>query len=137
MRFLGAPIISVYARRMAGNQSAAMVEDKVAITLGFEDGSFGTIHYLANGGPSFPKERVEVFAAGHTQQLDNFRKLRGYNWPKFRKHRLWRQDKGQTACAAAFVEAVIKGGPPPIPQEELFEVAQASIDVANIISSQK
>ena len=138
MRFLvGAPIISVYARRMAGNQSAAMVEDKVAITLGFEDGSFGTIHYLANGGPSFPKERVEVFAAGHTLQLDNFRKLRGYNWPKFRKHRLWRQDKGQTACAAAFVEAVIKGGPPPIPQEELFEVAQASIDVANIISSQK
>ena len=138
MRFLvGTPIVSVHARRMVENMSAAVTEDKVAITLGFEDGSFGTIHYLANGGPSFPKERVEVFAAGHTLQLDNFRRLRGYNWPKFRKHRLWRQDKGQTACAAAFVEAVIKGGPPPIPEGELFEVAQASIDVANIIRSQK
>ena len=52
-----------------------------AITLGFADGSFGTVHYLANGGASFPKERIEVFVAGRVLQLDNFRKLKGYNWP--------------------------------------------------------
>lgn len=138
MRFLaGAPIVSVQARRMGTTNAEAVTNDKAAITLGFEDGSFGTIHYLANGGASFPKERIEAFAAGRTLQLDNFLKLRGFNWPGFKKHNLWRQDKGQTDCATAFVEAVEAGGPPPIPAEELFEVAQITIDVAEILRVQR
>lgn len=138
MRFLArAPIVSVQARRMGATNAEAMTNDKAAITLGFEDGSFGTIHYLANGGASFPKERIEVFAAGRTLQLDNFLKLRGFNWPGFKKHNLWRQDKGQADCAKAFVEAVESGGPPPIPADELFEVAQVTIDVAEILRVQR
>lgn len=137
MRFLaGAPIVSVNARRMGDNDSHEITEDKASITLGFKDGSFGTIHYLANGGASFAKERVEVFAAGRTLQLDNFLKLKGYNWPKFKKQNLWRQDKGQNNCAAAFVEAVEAGGTAPIPVDELFEVAKVSIDIADILRAQ-
>ena len=137
MRFLaGAPIASVQARRMGDTDAEAVTEDKASITLGFEDGSFGTIHYLANGGASFAKERVEIFAAGHTLQLDNFLKLRGFNWPGFRKQNLWRQDKGQTACAAAFVRAVETGGAAPIPAAELFEVAKVTIDVAEMLRAQ-
>ncbi|PVH28248.1 bi-domain-containing oxidoreductase [Pararhodobacter oceanensis] len=138
MRFLaGAPITSVQARRMGDTDAEAVTEDKASITLGFEDGSFGTIHYLANGGASFAKERVEIFAAGRTLQLDNFLKLRGFNWPSFNKQNLWRQDKGQSNCAAAFVEAVEKGGTAPIPAEELFEVGRVTIDVAEILRSQQ
>lgn len=138
MRFLaGSPIVSVQARRMGESDAEPVTEDKAAILLGFEDGSFGTIHYLANGGASFPKERVEVFTAGRTLQLDNFLKLRGYNWPGFRKQNLWRQDKGQTACAAAFVKAVESGGASPIAVEELFEVAAVTIEAAQILRDQK
>ncbi|MGJ8590116.1 MAG: bi-domain-containing oxidoreductase [Yoonia sp.] len=138
MRFLaGAPIVSVQARRMGDTDAEAVTEDKAAITLGFEDGSFGTIHYLANGGAGFAKERVEVFAAGRTLQLDNFLKLRGFNWPGFRKENLRRQDKGQTACSAAFLQAVESGGPAPIPADELFEVAKVAIDVAQILRDQR
>lgn len=137
MRFLaGAPITSVQARRMGDTDSEAIVEDKASITLGFDDGSFGTIHYLANGGASFAKERVEVFAAGRTLQLDNFLKLKGYNWPGFKKQNLWRQDKGQTNCAAAFVRAVEEGGSAPITAAELFEVAKVTIEVAEILRDQ-
>ncbi|QBK30803.1 bi-domain-containing oxidoreductase [Roseitalea porphyridii] len=137
MRFLaGTPITSVQAQRMGDTDAEAVTEDKAAITLGFDDGSFGTIHYLANGGASFPKERVEVFVSGRTLQLDNFLKLRGYNWPGFRKQNLWRQDKGQRECAAAFVKAVEAGGAAPIPAEELFEVAKVTIDAARILRSQ-
>ncbi|MFT7264940.1 MAG: putative dehydrogenase/threonine dehydrogenase-like Zn-dependent dehydrogenase [Halioglobus sp.] len=137
MRFLaGAKIVSVQARRMGDTNSKMVTEDKASITLGFEDGSFGTIHYLANGGASFPKERVEVFAAGGTLQLDNFLKLKGYNWPKFKKQNLWRQDKGQTDCAAAFVRAVEAGCTAPIPVAELFEVAKATIEAAEILRTQ-
>lgn len=137
MRFLaGAPIVSVHARRMGDTDAEAVTEDKASITLGFEDGSFGTIHYLANGGSSFPKERIEVFAAGRTLQLDNFIKLRGFNWPRFNRHKLWRQDKGQKPCAEAFVKAVEQGGAPPIPATELFEVAQVTIEAAEMLRSQ-
>lgn len=138
MRYLaGAPIVSVQARRMGEKGGEVIGEDKAAILLGFDDGSFGTIHYFAHGGASFPKERIEVFAAGRTLQLDNFRALRGFNWPGFKKQKLMRQDKGQTACAAAFLKAVEEGGDAPIPADELFEVAKISIDVAEQIRAQK
>jgi hypothetical protein len=91
--------------------------------------------YLANGASSFPKERVEVFAAGRVLQLDNFRKLKGYGWPGFSKMSLWRQDKGQKACAAAFLQSVEKGLPA-IAQDEVFEVARVSIEAAELLRNQ-
>ena len=136
MRFLaGSPIVSIQARRMGDAPGVAVTEDKASITLGFEDGSFGTILYLANGAASFPKERVEVFTAGRVLQLDNFRKLKGYGWPGFKKMNLWRQDKGQNACAAAFLKAVEKGAPA-IPVDEIFEVARVTIEIAGQLRSQ-
>lgn len=136
MRFLaGSRIVSIQARRMGDAPGVVITEDKASITLGFEDGSFGTILYLANGAASFPKERVEVFAVGRVLQLDNFRKLKGYGWPGFNKLNLWKQDKGQNACAAAFLQAVEKGIPA-IPPEEIFEVARVTIDVAEQLRKQ-
>jgi predicted dehydrogenase/threonine dehydrogenase-like Zn-dependent dehydrogenase len=104
--------------------------DTVSIGLHFADGSMGTIHYLANGSKAFPKERLEVFVAGRVLQLDNFRRLRGYGWPGFRSMNLWRQDKGQRACAAAFLHAVSNGTDAPIPWAEVVEVARVSIETA-------
>ena len=105
--------------------------DTVSIELSFADGSIGTVHYFANGCKAFPKERLEVFAAGRVLQLDNFRKLTGFAWPGFTKMNLWKQDKGQKACAAAFVQAVAAGGASPIPFDELLEVARVTIDAAD------
>lgn len=137
MRFLaGSEITSVQARCMGSTQGFVITEDKASITLGFADGSFGTIHYLANGAKNFPKERIEVFTAGRVLQLDNFRKLKGFGWPGFKKLHLWRQDKGQNACAKAFLEAIEKGVESPITAVEIFEVARISIEVANILRSQ-
>eukprot|EP00456_Euglypha_rotunda_P013082 TRINITY_DN1382_c1_g1_i2.p1 TRINITY_DN1382_c1_g1~~TRINITY_DN1382_c1_g1_i2.p1 ORF type:complete len:720 (-),score=108.42 TRINITY_DN1382_c1_g1_i2:6428-8587(-) len=136
MRFLaGSPIVSIQARRMGDAPSVAVTEDKASLTLGFEDGSFGTILYVANGAASFPKERIEVFVAGRVLQLDNFRKLKGYGWPGFKKLNLWKQDKGQNACAAAFLQA-IENGVPAIPVNEIFEVARSTIDAAEQLRRQ-
>lgn len=136
MRFLaGSPIVSVQARRMGDAPGVLVAEDKASITLGFEDGSFGTIMYLANGSASFPKERIEVFAAGRVLQLDNFRKLTGYGWPGFSKMNLWKQDKGQKSCCADFLKAV-NSGSPAIPAGEIFEVARVTIEAAAILRAQ-
>lgn len=136
MRFLaGSPIVSLQAHRMGNAPGMEVTEDKASITLGFADGSFGTIMYLANGAASFPKERIEVFAAGRVLQLDNFRKLKGYGWPGFGKLNLWKQDKGQKACAEAFLRAV-ETGVPAIPPEEIFEVARVTIEAAEQLRRQ-
>ena len=104
--------------------------DTTTLVLGFADGSIGTVHYFANGSKAFPKERLEVFCAGRILQLDNFRRLTGFGWPGFSKMNLKRQDKGQLACAAAFVAALREGGHPPMPMEEILEVSRVSIELA-------
>ena len=49
---------------------------------------------------------------------------------------LWRQDKGQDACAAAFVESIRQGKESPIPADEIFEVARMTIQAAEILRAQ-
>ena len=110
--------------------------DTLSINLYFSDGSIGTIHYFANGNKSFPKERLEIFTAGRILQLDNYRKLTGYGWPGFKKMSLWRQDKGQKACVAAFLKAVEQGGEAPIPFKELIEVSRVTIEIAEALQNE-
>ncbi len=134
LRFLtGSPISGFQAVSIGKVPGVVVAEDKASITLRFEDGSIGTIHYLANGHKSFPKERLEIFAGGRILQLDNYRKLKGFGWPGFGKMNLWRQNKGQKACAAAFVQAVEQGGSAPIPFEEVMEVSRVTIAVAEAL----
>jgi predicted dehydrogenase/threonine dehydrogenase-like Zn-dependent dehydrogenase len=113
-----------------GQEGVAIRDDKVSFTLTFADGSLGTVHYLANGHKSFPKERLEIFCAGRILQLDNFRKLQGYGWSGFKTMNLWKQDKGNNACVAAFIDAVSCGKLAPIPFEELVEVTRVSFEIA-------
>ena len=130
LRFLaGCPITGSVARR-TGSEGAKSSDPSVCITLSFADGSLGTIHYATGGHASFPKERVEVFAGGRVLQLDNFRRLRAFGWPGFKSQRLWRQDKGQFACAAAFVAAIKAGDASPIPLDEILEVSRTTIAVS-------
>lgn len=134
MRFLaGSKIKSFNAVKMGENDFVEVTEDKALISLTFQDGSMGSIHYFANGGKSFPKERIEVFCDNAVLQLDNFRKLRGFGWKGFNKMNLWLQDKGQENCVDAFMESVREGGENPIPQDETFEVARVSVDIAEML----
>jgi predicted dehydrogenase len=137
MRYLaGCEIVSVQARRMGDTNTVDVTEDKAAILLGFEDGSFGTIHYFANGSASFPKERVEVFAANKVLQLDNFVKLKGFGWEGFKKLNLWKQDKGQNLCSKLFLDSIKNGTEAPISADEIFEIARISIEIAEQLRKQ-
>lgn len=136
LRFLADSPIAGYQAMMMGEAPGIEIrDDKVSITLAFEDGSFGTVHYLANGNKSFPKERLEVFCGGGILQLDNFRKLKGYAWPGFNKMNLWSQDKGNQDCATAFVSAIREGKASPISFEELMEVSRVSIEIAESLEN--
>jgi predicted dehydrogenase len=126
---VGAPIVAHYSVALGRHPSLALSSDKATITLQFDDGSVGTVHYLANGHKGVPKERLEVFCAGRVLHLDNFRKLRGWGWPGFSKNSLWRQDKGTQGCVDEFVAALTGERDTPIPLSELIEVSRVSIEV--------
>jgi len=120
---VGHPIESYHTISMASAQ-----RDSVSIGLRFLDGSIGTVHYLANGHKGISKERLEIFAGGRAVQLDNFRKLTSHGWSGKSDGRSRRQDKGQTHCIAAFLNAIATGVPA-IPLSEIFEIARVSIDM--------
>ena len=126
LRFLTGSRIEKWSK----TKMKAQTNDNVTITFTFSDGSTGTIHYFANGSKSFPKERLEVISHGKILQLDNYRKLKGYGWPNFKKMNIWRQDKGQKACVKAFIDAINENGLSPIPIDEIFEISRISIEIA-------
>ncbi len=111
----------------AANREGAPVDDIASIALAFADGSIASIQYLANGGKTYPKERVECFFDGRTLQIDNWRRLNrfGVSGPlvEFGK----RQDKGHAAQITAWIASIRDGAAPPIPLAELIEVSRWSI----------
>ncbi|MFW5857302.1 MAG: bi-domain-containing oxidoreductase [Planctomycetota bacterium] len=107
--------------------------DSASLLLGFANGSTGAIHYFANGHPGVPKERLEATCGGETFVLDNFRRLQSYAARALKPARLWRLDKGQRACAAAFVDALRTGAESPIPFEQILEVAERTLDAAGML----
>jgi len=132
LRHLAGAEITDHSVVVLGRHPALAVrDDKVSITLTFADGSVGTVHYLANGHKGFPKERLEVFAAGRVLQLDNFRSLRGWGWKGFSRMKLWRQDKGTQTCIENFVAAVKEGSKAPISLDEVLEVSKVSIEAGS------
>jgi predicted dehydrogenase len=127
--FVGYPIINHHAYFIDDT-----ARDKAIFCLQFADGSLANINYLPNGHQSFPKERIEIFCAGKIMQIDNFLKMKGYGCSL--KKGLFKQNKGQNECVAAFVNAIKNSLPPPIPYEEIIEVMQVTLDVtAKIIKS--
>jgi predicted dehydrogenase len=126
----GYPITAQHAVALGRYPSMPISDDKVSLTLQFSDGSVATILYLANGDKGFPKERIEVFAAGRVLQLDNFLKLRGWGWPGFKKMNLWRQDKGVESFVTAFQSSITAGSTPPVSLNEIIETTRVTIRLA-------
>ena len=103
-------------------------EDNFHIELRYPDGSLGLVTYLANGDRAVPKERLEVFGGGRTGILDDFRALTLAAGGRKRvlRSRL-RQDKGHREEWVAFRDAIVGGGPPPIPYTDLLGVSAAAL----------
>jgi len=95
------------------------------MTFTFPDGSVGVVDYLANGDKSFPKERLEVFCGGRIAVLEDFRSLEMVH----NGHRTMvrkEQDKGWKDEWVSFANAILTGGQPPIPYEQLIGVTRAT-----------
>jgi len=127
--FTGAPPVSVFAESIAARSHQIVNEDSVVITLRFADGSNGVIAYLAEGDPSLPKERVEIFGDGKSFVLDDFRSATSYQGGREQKTKLSRQDKGQAEEVRRACAVVLEGSPAPITLAELAATTRATFRI--------
>lgn len=127
------PIRHVQVAQMETTEDGLKTRDNVTLTLSFQDGSLGTIHYFSNGNKTYPKERLEVYCDGKIFVLNNFISLTAYGVPEFRRMKLFRQDKGHRAEVEAFVKAIETGRPSPIPFHEIVEVTETSFAAAELL----
>jgi predicted dehydrogenase len=110
-------------------------QDELVATLGFADGSVGTIVYTSGGDPAFPKERLEVFGASRVAVLDDYRSLTLSRGGKRKVVRSPLKDKGHAGAIEAFIKAVRAGGPPPIPLAGLIETTRATLAIQAAVAS--
>ena len=71
------------------------LNDTLNILIQFENGSSGIVAYYANGSKSMAKEYVEVFSAGQSAILNDFKELKIYGKGKPKKTKILNQNKGQ------------------------------------------
>jgi predicted dehydrogenase len=108
---------------------ANQLNDTLNILVQFENGSSGVIGYYANGSKSLTKEYVEVFSAGMSATLNDFKELKIYGKGKPKKDKLLNQNKGQKEMVNAFVNGLLINGKAPISFEEIVAVTKASFGV--------
>ena len=125
MVFLTGSLVKTVSAHMF-KQGAAVTEDKMTISLTFEDGSIGTVNYFANGNKSYPKEELRIFSDERILKLDNFRLLKGFGFKGFKKMSTRRLDKGHSNEFAEFIDRMKTGGEWLIPFSELVNVSLAS-----------
>ena len=108
--------------------------DNVIISILFEDGSLGLVNYFSNGPKNFSKEKIEVFCDGSALCIDNFIKMKGYNWKGFSKMNLLTQNKGNKECVTEFISSIKNSTSSPISYEDIIDGAKLSLDVAESLN---
>ena len=127
--WIGHPPIEVMA-----HQTANALD--LHATLRYADGSLGTITYATGGDSRYPKETLDVSGGGRNARLDNF--TRATVWSragKDTKRSYAGQDKGQRAEVAAFLQAVLHGGPMPIDLDSIVATTRATIAIGESLVS--
>ena len=110
--FTDAQPIQVFAQSIKSGSDKETDEDSVMINITFSDGSIGTVHYLAIGDKSFPKERLEVFGAGSVAVLDDFKTATFTRNGSTSKFASSGQDKGHRTEVESFISSLQKNNSP-------------------------
>ncbi len=105
----------------------------ISISLKFKDGSIGNINYFSNGNNKYPKENIEVFSGNKVLKLENFLKLKGYGWSRFKSKKLWSQDKGHAKAIRDFISSTQNERCSSVSFEEIYNVSKLSIEISNKI----
>ena len=111
----------------------SQLHDTLNILIQFENGSSGVVAYYANGSKSMPKEYIEVFSAGVSASLIDFKELRIFGKGSPKKIKLFNQNKGQKEMVKSFINGLLCDGLAPIAFDDIVAVTKASFKVLESI----
>lgn len=131
MFIAGAQITDISANVM---DDANNLMDTLIINLSFKNGSVAAISYFSNGCKVLRKEYLEVYFAGMTAIVDDFKELRIYG-KKVRRTRLLSQNKGHAKEVELFLKSIKNGEAQPIPFQEIYLSTLATFKVIESIKT--
>ncbi|MGE3182086.1 MAG: bi-domain-containing oxidoreductase [Phycisphaerae bacterium] len=132
----GSPVERVYAE-MVGGGTPGHQNDNIVVTMRLADGSIATLMYVANGDSSYEKERIEVFGRGCVGTIENWRRAIISRHGKRTIVKPTITGKGHAEEMIAFVHAMTKGEPSPIPLDSAVTTTLATFAATESAVSQK
>jgi len=124
--------ISVYAVSVGDTNN---LNDTLNISIKYENGSIGAIHYFANGSQSVPKEYIEVYQFGVTAIIDDFKRVSIYSNKKHVDKKYFFQDKGQKNEVKSFLNSILNGNASPIPFEQIYNTSLVTFKILESLHS--
>ncbi len=106
----------------------------MTISVKLDDGSIGTVVYLANGDKALPKEYIEVSGGGKVAVLEDYRSVKLIAGGRTKVSRQGAQDKGHRAEMDAWVAAIRTGGAEPVPFDQAVAATQATFAALKSLS---
>lgn len=109
------------------------LNDTVTILIQFQNGSTGVIAYFSNGSKELTKEYFEVFSAGTTCIINDFKELKIYGNGKTFKKKLFNQNKGQKEMVEQYINNLLVNKGALISMEEIYAVTKTTFKVIESI----
>ena len=122
----GAHPVDLHATGLNPRRSGLVSDDVVTLTIRFDDGSMGTVHYFSNGDAGYLKERLEVFGQGKIAVVDDWRSLELAGGGKTELKKSQAMQKGFAEEARAFLDAC-RTGEAPVALSSLIETTLVTL----------
>ena len=110
------------------------LNDTVSILIQFENGSTGVIAYFSNGSKELTKEYFEVYSAGTTCVINDFKELKIYGKGKPFKKKLFNQNKGQKEMVEQYINHLLANKGALISMEEIYAVTKTTFKIIESIN---
>lgn len=110
------------------------LNDTVSVLIQFENGSTGVIAYFSNGSKELTKEYFEVFSAGTTCIINDFKELKIYGKGKPFKKKLFNQNKGQKEMVEQYINNLLANKGALISMEEIYAVTKTTFKIIESIN---
>ncbi len=131
-------MVPVSGASTAMSDSDKYLQDNLAITLEFGDGSIAVIEYVANGSKIQSKEHIEIFYCGKSFVLNDFRSLILFEDNKKRENRSrFRQEKGHKEIWSSFVNSIIESKDPIIPYDQIWGVSKSTFRILEALRTKQ
>jgi len=122
----GARPVDLHATGLNPGRPDLAADDVVTLTIRFDDGSIGTVHYFSNGDGEYPKERLEVFGQDRVAVLADYRSLELAAGGRTQSRKSQTRQKGFAEEAKAFL-AACRTGTAPVALQSLIDTTLVTL----------